>query len=391
MSNSISEFFSKSGIKKFKNGAKSIADKTAVKVVAASMVLAGAFGTTRASSAGERVELNNPGPVTAFAVTERGDTLCSYLAEKTDSASFARLQNLVNTATKSKTGREVLKCISDQNTVLTMGDAGRGTIGYFTPDGNMICLNEMFDDATLQSCLVHEGKHSVQSFSLGRSLEYTNTFLTNTVISRVMEADAVATQTKFSYEMAQRGDSAAWKSLREEHKGITETFEKNAKKHGVDKKKTMRETMLAWYKDKEYAGLYDQSMIQFHRNITLNATKDQIQDSFKDGIDTDVLIRSVCKLGGKTYATDGKMLMMPETAYLSRSDQFSLEALNVFLKQRTGREDVSSKFMYPVERDGSVSKKTFLQEDQAERLAEKNKRNTAKTQTIVNKMNTRTR
>ena len=47
--------------------------------------------------------------------------------------------------------------------------------------------------------------------------------------------------------------------------------------------------------------------------------------------------------------------------------------------------------MYPVERDGSVSKKTFLQEDQAERLAEKNKRNTAKTQTIVNKMNTRTR
>ena len=83
--------------------------------------------------------------------------------------------------------------------------------------------------------------------------------------------------------------------------------------------------------------------------------------------------------------------MTPETAYLSRSDQFSLEALNVFLKQRTGREDVSSKFMYPVERDGSVSKKTFLQEDQAERLAAKNKRNTAKTQTIVNKMNTRTR
>ena len=390
MSNSISEFFSKSGIKKFKNGVRAYAERQAGKVVAASMVLTGAFGAVSARSAVEQIELT-PSRVTAYAVTEKGDTLCSYLAEKTDSASFARLQKLVNNATKSKTGCEILKCVSEQNTVLTIGAAGRNTVGFFVADENMIRLNGNFDDATLQSCLVHEGKHSAQNASLGRTLESTNTFLTNIVMSRVMEADAVAAQTKFSYEMAQRGDSAAWKSLREEHGEIADTFAKNAKKHGVDKKETMKETMLAWYKDKSYTKLYDQSMIAFYKNIVRNAPDNQLQDSFKKSVDTDKLIRAVCKSGGETYARDGAVLMTPETAYLSRSDQFSLEALNVFLKQRTGREDVSSKFMYPVERDGSVSKKTFLQEDQAERLAEKNKRNTAKTQTIVNKMNTRTR
>ena len=252
MSNSVSEFFSKEGIKKFKNGAKAFAERQAVKVAAVSMVLAGAFASNVRAHTDQTQE---SGHVTAYAVTEKGDTLCSYLAEKTDSASFARLQGLVNNATKSKTGCEILQNISKQNTLLSMGDAGSNTIGYFAPDENVIVLNDCFDNPTLQSCLVHEGKHSVQSFALGNSVNASNTFYTNTLISRVMEADAVATQTKFSYEMAQAGDSAAWKSLQEEHKGITDTFEAGAKKYGQNKNKTMRETMLAWYKDKAYAGL----------------------------------------------------------------------------------------------------------------------------------------
>lgn len=103
MSNSVSEFFSKDGVKKFKSGVKAFTERQAVKVAAASMVLAGAFAGARA----QNQEQVKPELVTAFAVTEQGDTLCSYVAEKTDSASFARLQNLVNTATKSQTGREV--------------------------------------------------------------------------------------------------------------------------------------------------------------------------------------------------------------------------------------------------------------------------------------------
>lgn len=373
MSNSVSEFFSKEGIKKFKSGAKAFVERQSVKVAAASMVLAGAFASNVRAHTDQTQE---SGQVTAYAVTEKGDTLCSYLAEKTDSASFARLQGLVNNATKSKTGCEILQNISKQNTLLSMGDAGRNTIGYFAPDENVIVLNDCFDDPTLQSCLVHEGKHSVQSFALGNSVNSSNTFYTNTLISRVMEADAVATQTKFSYEMAQAGDSAAWKSLQEEHKGITDTFEAGAKKYGQNKKKTMRETMLAWYKDKAYAGLYDQSLVQFHTNFALKSSDDQIKDSFKESINTDELIRAVCRLDGKTYAKDGDLLTTPETAYLSRSDHFGMQVANGVLKARTGREDVSASFMYPVEKDGTVSKLTYVQEDQVEARQEKQEKQT---------------
>ena len=373
MSNSVSEFFSKEGIKKFKNGAKAFAERQAVKVAAVSMVLAGAFASNVRAHTDQTQE---SGQVTAYAITEKGDTICSYLAERTDSASFARLQGLVNNATKSKTGCEILQNISKQNTLLSMGDAGSNTIGYFAPDENVIVLNDCFDNPTLQSCLVHEGKHSVQSFALGNSVNSSNTFYTNTLISRVMEADAVATQTKFSYEMAQAGDSAAWKSLQEEHKGITDTFEAGAKKYGQNKNKTMRETMLAWYKDKAYAGLYDQSLVQFHTNFALKSSDDQIKDSFKESINTDQLIRAVCRLDGKTYAKDGDLLTTPETAYLSRSDHFGMQVANGVLKARTGREDVSASFMYPVEKDGTVSKLTYVQEDQVEARQEKQEKQT---------------
>lgn len=380
MSNSVSEFFSKEGIKKFKNGAKAFAERQAVKVAAVSMVLAGAFASNVRAHTDQTQE---SGHVTAYAITEKGDTICSYLAERTDSASFARLQGLVDKATKSETGCEILKNISKQNTVLTIADAGSGTVGFFDPDNNSICLNKIFDDAMLQSCLIHEGKHSVQSFSLGRSLDADNTFYTNTIMSRVMEADAVATQTKFSYELAQAGDSAAWKSIREEHKDIADTFEAGAKKYGKDKKRTMRNTMLAWYKDKPYAKLYDVSLAEFHTNVSIKMSADQLQDKFQKGIDTDQLIRAVCQLGGKTYAKDGSLLTAPETAYLSRDVYFETQVASSILGTKTGFKDVSASFMYPLEIDGTVSNLTYVQESQVKRQKEKQ---AAQTQMVVNKL-----
>lgn len=380
MSNSVSEFFSKEGIKKFKNGAKAFAERQAIKVAAVSMVLAGAFASNVRAHTDQTQE---SGHVTAYAITEKGDTICSYLAERTDSASFARLQGLVDKATKSETGCEILKNISKQNTVLTIADAGSGTVGFFDPDNNSICLNKIFDDAMLQSCLIHEGKHSVQSFSLGRSLDADNTFYTNTIMSRVMEADAVATQTKFSYELAQAGDSAAWKSIREEHKDIADTFEAGAKKYGKDKKRTMRNTMLAWYKDKPYAKLYDVSLAEFHTNVSIKMSADQLQDKFQKGIDTDELIRAVCQLGGKTYAKDGSLLTAPETAYLSRDVYFETQVASSILGTKTGFKDVSASFMYPLEIDGTVSNLTYVQESQVKRQKEKQ---AAQTQMVVNKL-----
>lgn len=55
----------------------------------------------------------------------KGDTLCAYQAVPVNGAAYARLQKLVNNATKSDAGREILKAISEQGTVLRVDVAGK--------------------------------------------------------------------------------------------------------------------------------------------------------------------------------------------------------------------------------------------------------------------------
>ena len=145
----------------------------------------------------------------------------------------------------------------------------------------------------------------------------------------------------------------------------------------------MRNTMLAWYKDKPYAKLYDVSLAEFHTNVSIKMSADQLQDKFQKGIDTDELIRAVCQLGGKTYAKDGSLLTAPETAYLSRDVYFETQVASSILGTKTGFKDVSASFMYPLEIDGTVSNLTYVQESQVKRQKEKQ---AAQTQMVVNKL-----
>ena len=370
MSKSVSEFFSKEGIKKFKNGVKAFSERHAVKIVAASMVLASAFAASAQTST---FDPNKDKTVTAYAITEKGDTLCSYQALKTDSASFARLQNLVNNATNSKTGCSVLEKISEQGTVLYTDYAGKGVIGFFDPNTNSICLNSVFKDADLQSCLIHEGKHSVQSHALNENTDLFHTFASNIMTTRVMEADAMATQTKFSYEMAQAGDSLAWKQLAATHTGITKAFEEGAKKYGQNSNDAMKETMLAWYKNTDYVTQYDNSILQFHAKVVLGASNELMKEAFTQTVSADSLVKYVCTVDGKPYAgTDGNILKTSSTAYLAENLCKSADMVGKAAAVR-GNEDASVNDFYVLKFDGSVSDKTYGQIK-----AEKDKQNSQK-------------
>ena len=371
MSKSVSEFFSKQGIKKFKNGIKAFSDRHATKMAAASMILASAFAVSCRSVNANNV-VKSDETVTAYAVTQAGDTLCSYQTLKQDSVSFARLQKLVNNAVNTPTGRNVLEQISQQGTVLYTGNAGQGVIGFFDPNTNSICLNSVFKDDDLQSCLIHEGKHSVQSHALNENVDLFHTFGSNVMTTRVMEADAMATQTKFSYELAQTGDSLAWKQLVNTHRGITRAFENGAKKHGQNSNETMKETMLAWYKDRSYVALYDKSMIDFHKNVVLNASNKMAKKAFTQTISADSLIKYVCTVDGKPYAgTDGSVLKTSSTAYLTEDFCKAAETIGNSAARR-GNRDTSVNDFY-VLKNGSVSDKTY-----GEIKAEKAKTSTQK-------------
>lgn len=362
MSNSVAEFFSKKGVKKFKNGVKAFADRQAVKVAAVSMVLAAAFAAPAIAS----VPRDNVKTVTAYAVMEKGDTLCSYRAELNDNVSFARLQKLVNNATKSQTGREILQKISEQETLLRLDTLGQNTVGSYHSTSNSISLNPVYNDGRLQSCLVHEGKHSVQRHALPKDRDIYYDFATNVMRTRVMEADAMATQTKFSYEMMKAGQRSAWDELVKVHNGVATAFEYSAGRYGKDADCTMQETMLAWYQNRAYVTKYDRNIAAFHQQAAESLPSDLMPgevmpDYFSRTISADTLVKYVCTMGGKPYVTDGSVLTSRETLYLDSGVYETAAAAAKEAAAKTGREDVSADGFHVLKGIGAVSKETYAQ------------------------------
>lgn len=349
MSESVSAFISKNSIRKFVCGAKARAERAAVKTVAG-LMLASAF--TACSPSESKSETDDGKPTTAYAITENGDTLCSYLVVTKDKASLGRLQGLVNNATKSKTGCLVLKAISEQGTVLTVDTAKSNTVGFFNPDNNSITLNKKFGDEILQSCLIHEGKHSVQNNALKLLPNYMYDFASNTIVSRAKEADAVATQTKFSYEMMQQGDSTAWKELKGSHPAITRAFETQALRHGIDSKQAMNAAMLKWYDDIPYSSLYDASRLDYHSRMSHSNSGENLKTMFLRTVNADSVITRICALDGVSYAgTDGSVLKSPRTFSITSDMYTQAKRLCAYQASKCGRSDSSVSGMYVVSKN----------------------------------------
>ncbi|MCQ2966048.1 MAG: hypothetical protein MJ250_04830 [Alphaproteobacteria bacterium] len=370
MSENTEEFFAKGSVQKFKSGLKNLDNKLKKSMVIGAGILATAFAvgcsnpnveSEHTDNVQKTTQIDYSKPTTAYAITEQGDTLCSYTAIPNDSISFVRLQDFVNGATKSETGREVLLAISEQGTTLTVDKADATTIGFFDPSANAIVLNTNFDDNTLASCLIHEGKHSKQDHDLNPKSNVYYTFLDNTILSRAMEADAMATQAKFSYEMREQGDSLIWNSFAKSHPHITQTFEKNAKQYGKNSNTTMTETMLSWYDDIPYSTGYDQTMLEYEANISQQLKGDVLKHCFNEHIDADSVITKVCTQNGKPYAgTDGSILKTPRTLSLT-IDMFDASVtIAKYQNNKSGTCDMSAVDMYIVN-GGKPMDQTFRQ------------------------------
>ena len=357
MSKTVSDFLSKGKIEKFKSGVKAAFERGAVKVAVAATVLASAFATTRlAVGDGGKVQ-------TAYAVTEKGDTVCSYRAEKTDTASFNRLQRLVNNATKTETGREVIKAIGEKGTVLHIGDAGRNCAGFFSPDENAIVLGAVCSDAELQSCLVHEGRHAMQNNNIVFANHSEYTFESNVMLGRVMEADAMTAQTKFCVEMAQRGDSTAYKAMASSHAGMVAAYETAAAKYGASSDQTLKETMLSWYDDKNYVAMYDADFVEYHKTVAEQETGAGLLSAFTKTRDAGKVLTAVCQWKGRAYAgTDGALLKTPRTAWLSVEDNAAMARTSRLINAKTKglKADKSADNFYALN-GRTVSVSTFKQ------------------------------
>lgn len=351
----------KGGVKAFKNGVNAFKKLSTPKKLMACGVLAAAFTVATNTKNYNSVE-NRSKAQTAYAIMENGDTLCSYRAIPTTVADFARLQKLVNNATKTETGREIIKGLSKTGTTLRVDYSGEDNLGYFLPDDNSICLGRQCGDADLQSVLIHEGEHALQNTRVPqRSGRYT--FESNLKTVRAMEADAMTMQTMFSFEMAEKGDSAALKMMKARHKGMVDTYAAASEKYGKGSPEALKETMLSWYDDKSYVTIYDNTLAAEHAGEVDGRVGVSLLSHFSKTADAGALLANVCQWKGVKYAgTDGALLNTRRTAWLNVEVRDKMSRVHNRLVSKTmgfnGDDSVDNFYM---RKDGVVSKQTYKQ------------------------------
>lgn len=359
MSGSVSEFLSKGNIKSFKSGIKSAFGRNLPKTLAATAVLAGAFAVCTKQSVPESDAVK---PRTTYAVKENGDTLCAYQAIPMNDADYARLQKLVNAATKTESGCEILKGIAKAGTTLRIDYSGEDDLGYFLPEDNSICLGRQHGDADLQSVLIHEGEHALQNQRVPQRTSRYN-FESNLKNIRVTEADAMTMQTLFSFEMAEQGDSAALKMMKIRHKGMVDAYAAASEKYGKGSPQALKETMLSWYDDKNYVSIYDETMAEGHAEKVDEVLGVSLLSRFSKTEDVDDLLANTCQYKGVKYAgTDGSVLNTPRTAWLNVETRDKMANVSNRLVSKTlgfnGDESMDNFYM---RKDGKVSRQTYKQ------------------------------
>lgn len=355
MSGSVADFFDKGNVKKFKSGVRSFLDSSATKVATVGLVLATAFSSCTPEQMMHVVDHAFDKQTTEYAITEKGDTICSYQAIYGNKADRERIVTIVNATTKSPTGCSVLKGISQNNATISF-DRSADCVGFYDQETNSICLNPCFSDARLESNLVHEGKHSIQyanlsDLNLGTDIQKTsNTFFSNILVNRIMEADACATQAKFCYEMNEFGEKGPMNEMSRAHPTIMQTFNESAKKLGKENKETLKQTVLSWYDDVGYVASYDNSMLDLYY-AELNSSKiSSINKNDTFSKEADKVISAVCTQNdGTAYAENGSLLKTSRTAYLV--DYIYDSAVRVEKIFGNNKTDVSAYNMYRMDTD----------------------------------------
>lgn len=306
------------------------------------------------------------GAFETHSITEQGDTLLTYNFLG-DSVSLSRAQKLVNLVMETKTGSDVLKHMADNNCVLMLQPADSTELGFFTPSLNAIVLNSIFSDDLLAATLVHEGKHAQQVHSSGYSLDFTYDKESVITLGRAMEGDAVMTQTQFAFELLEACKPESWIALRNQKPEVVDAFLGAMIKYDRDPEKVSRETMLAWYKDRNYVGMYE---VQYATGMAraLKASDDMtVGTLFARNIPTDSIASRICVYNGRKYmGTDGSALLDSTTHYLHRETRDFLDRVDGEYARRTGatfsvvpgsnaKSDPSHRTFHVVEQDGRLT------------------------------------
>lgn len=304
-------------------------------------------------------------------VTAENDTLLSYNYNGSQRRE-ERLQNLIGTVMQTPTGKKVLQEMADKNCVLMFEGIGFSTAGFFQPDCNAICLNSWMPDEDLASTLVHEGTHALQYHRSGYGLSVLYDKASLFTIGRTMEADAVRAQAAFAFEAAEIGFSAPWNALEKRHPKITQTYRKCVKDFGKDSPETAKRTMKAWFKETDYAKMYERQYAKAVKEWVGKADSAELSVLFSISVPTDSIVSKLCQTenGVRYCGTNGKEIETADTYYIHSSVKKDLDKADRKFKEVTSeklgieKSDASHAAFYVLNRDGTISSPSLKKQAQ---------------------------
>lgn len=370
MSENFKEFCSRKGLKSFASG------KTAKKgessclgtllkaylIYKAASAVFGYYYSPDAVTRGETKESLLEASRRSGYVTAANDTLLSYNYNGTERHE-ERLQSLVGLVMQTPTGKKVLQDMADKNCVLMMEPIGLSTAGFFQPSCNALCLNSWMSDDLLAATLVHEGTHALQHHRSGYSLSEKYEKASLFMIGRTMEADAVRAETQFAFEAAELGFTGPLETLKKHHPKITAAYEAGVEKFGADAPETARETMKAWFKETDYARLYEKQYAKAVKRCVEKADSAMLSAMFSVPVPTDSIVSKLCRTenGKRYFDTNGAAIETADIYYLHSSVKKDMDEADEKFRKRTKevlgteKSDLSHKTFYVLERDGKIS------------------------------------
>ena len=305
-----------------------------------------ADGPVRSLISGKEYRFSPSGrPTTSLRLADAFDS-------KQADCTFKRLKRLERLVSESDIGRRVLADVKRNGTRIHLDSSVTDCCGFFQEESNSICLNARETDEVLASTLVHESRHvwqSKQPLVFDADLKIKPFFMMGFAI----EADAVATETLFAFEMKNVRPEIWASLLQSKYACVAKGFEEGLRK-------TNR---IASGLNGAFEEWYNTSVVPLYADDYIGALDKFSQTSY--GEDRSFLSKNVspaqianalCRFGKDVYLQDPSVLETPEKLHLQPKQKERLDDLLTKWANRTRRsENIGSEAIFIKEKDGSFS------------------------------------
>lgn len=220
-----------------------------------------------------------------------------------DQAAFDRM---LETAYKTPIGKEVIDKASELGYSYAYEDLSeRHAKGLCNSANRQILLDPKFPIESQIVTLIHEMRHAVQDDLRLKNLNRMPRSCLNAAdyvkYGRMIEADACACQSEFTYQLQDVWpEAAAYNMQRKNISGMMQAYMTEMDKSG-DNKKAMESSFKAWYEDTHYQQSYQKDHCEDILNFADYGIKTrQDWDYFKESCSNKKLL-SICQHEGQSY------------------------------------------------------------------------------------------